>query len=232
MRLGVVSKRQKGRMESAWNIDSKFCSPEDDKNTISMSSSLTLKDIIDAVSSWGKIRLIQRDNKHSWHHRIYIEFRDMINCNAIQNEGLTANSIIFGGIDNTPFAVSCIDGQCCMGSKMMCVSLLYGATLDLRPKVYRALVRYYNPSIEKYYDLVVCMHGDSFYRLIEDCESSGFDRAQVRREVLIAWLRYSGDAIKRRGIHLDDRYAKPFIEPTKDEVIQFNSTLWTTRYEI
>ncbi len=205
--------------------------PHNIKGVEHMRSSLTIGDVVDAVSSWGKIRLIQKRSECSWIHRIYIEFHKKIDYGIDNQVGLRVSPLEPGKIHNTPFYVYSIDDKKCMGRNSMCIFLFCGDAFNISPAIYHRFIEY-NPELGSYYYQTDPNDEYSYYKLIDSKIPSEVNINDVRRLILIAWIKYSGDEILKNGLYFDMCYTQRDFEYTKESLKQHYETSWSTLYEM
>lgn len=186
---------------------------------------MTLGDLIESISHWGTVNLIQRDHDNPNHHRIHINFKEEVNLEASYRRGVM---VLYGGANvliSSPLRVLNVEKKMCLSTKSMCVDLFTKLAMELTPLQYERLVNHFDYARAFYYK--VEYHNIIAYRF-HDAKWEKFTEKDMKRVVLMWWLQDCGREILRNGLYLDGFATAASRHFTKEEVVQFETEHWET----
>lgn len=174
----------------------------------STNSNLTLGDIIDAISELGKVKIL---NYTSCDYKLYITFHKSIRCDSPSGMSLLKSELY-----QCPFTVDKSNQRYTLGSKSMYVNL-HTNLGNIDNHLYDLLNKE-NPKLTKYF---IKNNGslNTWHRFNDAAHHPDSDIAkEVKRQIMILWLRDASHQILTRGLSLGKDYETKYQSRTIDEI--------------
>lgn len=172
------------------------------------SSKLVLGDIVDAISGWGKVQILQLSSIYN----LFIEFNEPVKCDADYLYGIKVNHEN-GYISSSIFSVNIINGKLAVDKYSMYVTIDIDQISVIDCYLYKVMTEAC-PNLAKLYTSGFA----SNYRL------TSFNK-DVKRQITLFLLKEFGNLITKKGFWFSERYKHRYQSSTVNNILLTNKDI-------